>query len=162
MSSEEEAAHATKTFGLTHVALAVTDPERSFRFYEHLLGAKLLAGLQGREGEDLSDQDVVEFGTPGCYDVIVLTRARDGDTGSTGQLAHFGFRLVERVDPDTLAKRVEAAGGTVVEKGRFRSSGEPYVFARDPDGYAVELWFEDDPPWRQARPNGPEVTDDVH
>jgi catechol 2,3-dioxygenase-like lactoylglutathione lyase family enzyme len=80
--------------------------------------------------------------------VIVLIRTEDGLTGSTGQLAHFGFRLVSREDPDTLAERVVDAGGTVLDKGRFRTSGEPYVFARDPDGYEIELWFEEDPSWR--------------
>jgi catechol 2,3-dioxygenase-like lactoylglutathione lyase family enzyme len=133
-----------KTFGLTHVAFAVTDPERSFRFYERLLGAKLLGKLKGREGEDLSNEDSIEFGTPGCHDAIVLMRAKDGLTGNTGQLEHFGFRLVSRDDPDRLATTVEVAGGTVLEKGRFRTSGEPFVFARDPDGYEIELWFQED------------------
>jgi len=36
---------------------------------------------------------------------------------------------------------VEGAGGTVVEQGEF-CPGEPYVFARDRDGYLIEIWFE--------------------
>jgi catechol 2,3-dioxygenase-like lactoylglutathione lyase family enzyme len=137
-----------KTFGLTHVAIAVAQPERSFRFYESLLGAKLLGALEGREGDDLSDQDTIEWGTPDCHDVIVLLRAKDGATGSTGNLAHFGFRLVSREDPATLSERITAAGGTVLGVGRFQTGGEPYAFARDPDGYEIELWFEVDPAWR--------------
>lgn len=137
-----------QTFGLTHLALAVGDPERSFRFYERLLGAKLLATLEGCEDSDLAGEDWIEFGVPGCHDVITLSRAEEDVTGDTGQLAHFGFRLVGAEDPDFLAAAVESAGGTVIEKGRFQSGGDPYLFARDPDGYAIELWYEKDPAWR--------------
>lgn len=138
-------------FGLTHIALAVVDPERSFRFYERLLGAKLLATLEGRENSDLAGEDWIEFGVPGCHDVITMRRAEEGVTGDTGELAHFGFRLVVAEEPDSLAAAVEAAGGTVLEKGRFESSGDPYIFARDPDGYPIELWYEKDPAWRVSQ-----------
>jgi hypothetical protein len=36
---------------------------------------------------------------------------------------------------------VTAAGGRVKSTGEF-VPGEPYVFASDPDGYEVELWYE--------------------
>ncbi len=134
-----------KTFGLAHVALAVADPQRSFRFYERLLGAKLLGPLAGREGDDLSGEDWIEFGTPGAHDVIVLARAKKTVTGKTGDLEHFGFRLMSEDDPDDLAVVVEAAGGTILDKGHFATGGAPYVFATDPDGYEIELWFQDDP-----------------
>ena len=28
-------------------------------------------------------------------------------------------------------------------------SGDPVVFAQDPDGYEIEFWFEPDPEWRR-------------
>ena len=135
------------TFGLTHVAIAVSSPERSFRFYEQLLGARLLGDLEGREGEDLSGEDWIEFGTAGAQDVLVLMRADGPVTGDTGQLAHFGFRLQAEVDSEVVAAAVEAAGGTVTSKGRFPGGG-PFVFATDPDGYEIELWYETQAEWR--------------
>jgi hypothetical protein len=36
---------------------------------------------------------------------------------------------------------VTAAGGTVREHGEF-VPGEPYLFALDPDGYELEIWYE--------------------
>ena len=35
----------------------------------------------------------------------------------------------------------ERAGGEILSRGEF-CPGEPYVFCRDPDGYAVEIWHE--------------------
>ena len=64
-----------ETYGLTHVALSVADVERSFRFYQRLLGAKLLGNDEGRDNDDLTDRKAIEFGTPGCRDVVVLMRS---------------------------------------------------------------------------------------
>jgi catechol 2,3-dioxygenase-like lactoylglutathione lyase family enzyme len=139
---------AIETYGLAHVALRVADIERSFRFYRRLLGARLLGHLEGRDDDDLSDQEEIEFGTPGSRDVIVLMRSDEPVTGDTGQLAHIGFRLVAADDPDAVAAAFAAAGGTVGEHGRF-SDGDPYVFGRDPDGYILEIWFQNEAKWRE-------------
>ena len=137
-----------RTYGLAHVALHVADPQRSFRFYQRLLGARLLAPTDRDENDDLGGQDWIEFGIPGAHDVITLRRADGEVTGATGDLEHFGFRLVdEDADPDQVAAAVEQAGGTVLGKGRFNNGG-PFVFARDPDGYEIEFWYESDPAWR--------------
>src|SRR5713226_8197108 len=123
--SANEGAPVIETFGLAHVALKVTDVERSFRFYRRLLGARLLGDLEGRDDEDLSDRDVIEFGTPGCHDVIVLMRSDGPITGDTGQLEHIGFRLVAAQDPAAVAAAFEEAGGTVGSQGHF-ADGDPY------------------------------------
>jgi len=138
-----------ETYGLAHVALKVADVERSFRFYHRLLGARLLGDLEGRDDEDLSDRKAIEFGTPGARDVIVLMRADEPVTGDTGQLEHIGFRLVAPEDPARVAAAFEEAGGTVASQGHF-SDGDPYVFGRDPDGYVVELWFQNEAKWRES------------
>ena len=57
----------------------------------------------------------------------------------------------------TAARAVRAAGGTVIERGEF-VPGEPYLFATDPDGYLVEIWYErptpvDPPPARRRQPS---------
>lgn len=138
-----------ETFGLAHVALKVADVERSFRFYRRLLGARLLGDLEGRDEEDLSARDAIEFGTPGSHDVIVLMRSEEPVTGDTGQLEHIGFRLVTPEDPARVAAAFEEAGGTVGSHGHF-SDGDPYVFGRDPDGYVLELWFQPEAKWRES------------
>ena len=118
------------TYGLTHIVLSVRDLARSARFYEQLVGARTV----------YSDANFVQLQTPGSRDVIVLER-RPRRAGKPGGIAHFGFRLRRPSDIGKAVAAVKAAGGRVKSTGEF-VPGEPYVFASDPDGYEVELWYE--------------------
>ncbi len=119
-----------KTFGLTHVALAVRDPARSARFYQRVVGAAIV----------YRSPDFVQLQTPGARDVLVLERS-PRLAGKPGGVVHFGYRLRDPRDITSAAAAVRRAGGIIVEQGEF-VPGEPFVFARDPDGYTVELWYE--------------------
>lgn len=119
-----------RTYGLTHIALAVNDPERSSRFYQELFGA-----VETYRGDGWA-----QIETPGTHDVIVFNRASE-EAGKTGGVQHFGFRLVDPADIDQAAREVERAGGRILSRGEF-CPGEPYVFAADPDGYEIEIWYE--------------------
>jgi catechol 2,3-dioxygenase-like lactoylglutathione lyase family enzyme len=119
-----------KTYGLTHVALAVRDVTRASRFYRAVFGAV----------EVYRHDNFAQLQTPGARDVIVLEKAPKS-AGQPGGIAHFGFRLQNPKDIDAAARLVKKAGGTVKEQGEF-VPGEPYLFATDPDGYEFEIWFE--------------------
>lgn len=118
-----------KTHGLTHIALAVKDPQRSFDFYRRVLG--VVAVYQ--------QADFIQAQTPGSRDVIVFERGRHA--GKAGGVAHFGFRLTTPGDIAAARRAIKAAGGTITSHGEF-VPGEPYVFFTDPDGYDVEIWYE--------------------
>ena len=119
-----------RTHGLTHFAIAVRDPRRSFEFYRDVLGVKLVY-----EGDDF-----VQAQTPGSRDVLVFER-RPRVAGKAGGVTHFGFRLRRASDIDRALTAVRAANGKVTSHGEF-VPGEPYMFFVDPDGYEVEIWFE--------------------
>jgi catechol 2,3-dioxygenase-like lactoylglutathione lyase family enzyme len=119
-----------KTYGLTHIALAVRDVERASRFYQTVLGAVEVYRQQG----------FAQLQTPGTRDVLVLEEAPDR-AGAAGGVTHFGFRLRTPADIDAAIAAVEAAGGRVRESGEF-VPGEPYLFASDHDGYEFEIWYE--------------------
>ena len=119
-----------KTYGLTHIALAVRDPERSFRFYEQVFGVV----------EVFRSDTFIQAQTPGSRDVLVFER-KASKAGRAGGVAHFGFRLLDPAEIDFAAREVERAGGRILSRGEF-CPGEPYVFASDPDGYEIEIWYE--------------------
>ena len=118
------------TYGLTHLALAVRDPERAFGFYSQVFGMVAV----------YRDPNFIQAQTPGARDVLVLERA-EGHVGTTGSIAHFGFRLTDAADIHRAAAAVKSSGGIIVEQGEF-VPGEPYVFVRDVDGYLLEIWYE--------------------
>lgn len=121
---------SVKTYGLTHIALAVRDPERSFRFYQAVLGMVAVYRLAG----------FVQAQTPGTRDVVVFEKSGKR-VGKRGGIAHFGFRLTRPSDIKRALRAVKAAGGRIRSHGEF-FPGEPYVFFTDPDGYEVEIWHE--------------------
>jgi catechol 2,3-dioxygenase-like lactoylglutathione lyase family enzyme len=119
-----------KTYGLTHVALAVSDPTRSLAFYRAVVGVVPV----------YEEADFVQAQTPGTRDVLVFER-KPRQAGKPGGIAHFGFRLQNAKDIGDALAAITAAGGTIKEHGEF-VPGEPYVFFLDPDGYEVEIWYE--------------------
>ena len=129
-----------RTRGLTHVALAVADPERSLRFYAGVLGIVPV----------YREADFVQAQTPGSWDVLVFQRDPDR-VGAAGGVLHLGFRLVDAGEVDAAARAVVRAGGRVLRQGEF-CPGEPYVFFADPDGYEIEVWYELPTPVDPAEP----------
>ena len=119
-----------KTYGLTHIAIAVKDLGQTLAFYQKVFEVKVM----------YHKDDFLQVTTPGANDIIVFEKKK-ADYGKTGGIAHFGFRLRDAKDIDEMAKRIKSAGGTIVDKGEF-VPGEPYIFFKDPDGYEVEICYE--------------------
>ena len=119
-----------KTHGLSHLNLAVADPERSLRFYEAVFGVR----------EYYRDETTIQVQGPGPSDVLAFEK-NPAEAGATGGLSHFGFRLVDPADIDRAVEQVERAGGKLLRRGEF-SPGFPFAYVADPDGYEIEIWFE--------------------
>ncbi|HEV8504668.1 MAG TPA: VOC family protein [Chitinophagaceae bacterium] len=119
-----------KTYGLTHIAIAVKDLDKTLRFYQKVFEVEVM----------YHKDDFLQVTTPGANDIIVFEKKK-ADYGKTGGIAHFGFRLRKAGDIDEMAKRIKSAGGTILDKGEF-VPGEPYIFFKDPDGYEVEVCYE--------------------
>jgi catechol 2,3-dioxygenase-like lactoylglutathione lyase family enzyme len=118
------------THGLTHVSLAVRDPDRSLAFYTSVFGIE----------EYYRDDSSIQAKGPGINDILAFERDPK-HAGKTGGIQHFGFRLVSPDDIDAAVETVIAAGGTLLRRGEF-GPGFPYACVADPDGYEIEIWFE--------------------
>jgi catechol-2,3-dioxygenase len=133
-----------RTYGLTHIALAVRDAGRAAKFYEKVFGSVVVNRGDG----------FLQIQTPGTRDVIVLEERDKLKAGTSGGIAHFGLRLQNPKDVDAAAHEIRRAGGFVKSQGEF-CPGEPYVFASDLDGDEIEVWYElptpVDPPAPRAR-----------
>jgi catechol 2,3-dioxygenase-like lactoylglutathione lyase family enzyme len=119
-----------KTLGLTHLALTVSDLEKSFQFYHDVFGMAAV----------YREKNFLQAQTPGTRDVLVLEEGTK-NVGHSGGIKHFGFRLADARDIDSAAAAIELAGGKIKHRGEF-CPGEPYVFFSDPDGYEIEVWYE--------------------
>ncbi len=118
------------THGLNHVSLSVADPERSLRFYRQLFGVR----------EVHRDADSIQALGPGPHDVLVFER-RVG-AGRAGGIDHFGFRLRDPADAADALRQAREAGAKILRQGEF-APGSPYLYIADPDGYTIEIWFEE-------------------
>jgi len=119
-----------KTHGLTHISLAVRDPDRSLAFYGKVFGVK----------EYYRDSESIQVLGPGSHDVIAFDKDVT-NAGKLGGVAHFGFRLVDPGDIDAAVAEVNQAGGKLIRRGEF-APGLPFAYVHDPDGYEIEIWYE--------------------
>jgi catechol 2,3-dioxygenase-like lactoylglutathione lyase family enzyme len=120
-----------KTYGLTHLAIAVLDLDRTLNFYQKVFDMEIM----------YQQETMIQLTTPACNDIIVFEKKDSNLIGNSGGIAHFGFRLRDPNDIGELNDRIISAGGIIIERGEF-VPGSPYIFFKDPDNYTVEIWFE--------------------
>ena len=118
-----------KTYGLTHVALSVKDPDASLLFYEALFGVK----------EYFRNETSIQVLGPGAQDVIAFEKCETNRP--KGGIDHIGFRLTDPQDIGGAIETVKALGATIVNQGEF-GPGSPFLNILDPDGNQIEIWFE--------------------
>jgi catechol 2,3-dioxygenase-like lactoylglutathione lyase family enzyme len=118
------------TYGLTHIAVAVKDLQRTKLFYQTIFDMEIM----------YDEDDFIQLTTPGTHDILVFERKKSA-TGNSGGIAHFGFRLRSPEGIHDVEKKIKKAGGVITSMGEF-VPGSPYIFFNDPDGYEVEVWYE--------------------
>jgi catechol 2,3-dioxygenase-like lactoylglutathione lyase family enzyme len=121
----------TKTYGLTHLAIAVKDVEATLNFYTHIFGMEIM----------YHQEKMIQLTTPGSNDILVFEEKEQALIGQSGGIAHFGFRLKDPKDIEEIYKKILESGCEIVDKGEF-VPGSPFIFFKDPDGYLLEVWYE--------------------
>jgi catechol 2,3-dioxygenase-like lactoylglutathione lyase family enzyme len=122
---------ASATYGLTHLAIAVADINRTLDFYQQVFDMQVM----------YREDSFLQLTTPGSNDILVFEKKQNPSMGKSGGIAHFGFRLKDPSGIDEILKKLNAAGATILDQGEF-VPGSPYVFFTDPDGYEIEVWYE--------------------
>jgi catechol 2,3-dioxygenase-like lactoylglutathione lyase family enzyme len=113
-----------KTMGLFHLAINVTDMNRSVRFYTDMFRIDVLR----------QEEDIAILHTPGSDDSFVLFRA-NGPVAPSG-MAHFGFKVDDH-NFDRAMDYVRQKGITVISNP-VRNTGR-FLYIEDPDGYVVQI-----------------------
>jgi catechol 2,3-dioxygenase-like lactoylglutathione lyase family enzyme len=119
------------TYGLTHLAIAVRDIDRTLNFYSHVFGME----------EMYHEEKMLQLTTPGNNDIIVFEERDQDLIGESGGIAHFGFRAKEPADVLEIHNKLAELKVEIIEEGEFLA-GSPYIFFKDPDGYMIEVWYE--------------------
>jgi catechol 2,3-dioxygenase-like lactoylglutathione lyase family enzyme len=119
-----------ETHGLTHISLAVADPQRALEFYTRVFGVK----------EYYRDEEQIQVQGPGPFDVLAFEK-NPRKAGTRAGIDHFGFRLKKSGDIDQAVDEVLKAGGKLLRRGEF-APGFPFAYVADPDGYEIEIWYE--------------------
>jgi catechol 2,3-dioxygenase-like lactoylglutathione lyase family enzyme len=129
----------TRFKGMRHVALKVTDVERSAGFYEQVFGMR-------RFGPPKHDGRFIALVSPGLKDQISLSTASGseetervlGQPGEHGGIDHFGFLVSPGTDLEDVRGRVEKAGGVFLRRHDIDKRVPSYFFT-DPDGYVFQV-----------------------
>ena len=73
------------TYGLSHIAVAVKDLQKTKVFYQQVFDMEVM----------YEEEDFIQLTTPGAHDILVFERTRDA-TGKSGGIAHFRIPAPER------------------------------------------------------------------
>jgi lactoylglutathione lyase len=120
----------------THVALPVSDLERSIDFYTNVLGMKVLRRKDYPDGK--FTLAFVGYGDESEQAVIELTHNWETKKYDLGN----GFGHIALAFPDVYkaCDAVKAKGGKVTrEPGPMKFGGSVIAFVEDPDGYKIEF-----------------------
>jgi lactoylglutathione lyase len=126
-------AAAQKDPMLSAVGIGVSDLAKSAAFYKDVMGMVEIRTYH------LDYMDEIVLGYPDAESYIVLMHWTDG---SARNYTNLPIKIVTRTrDPAALAARIRAAGFEVTrEPGPSEAVGGATVgFAKDPDGYVLEL-----------------------
>ena len=115
--------------------LRVSDLEKSIGFYTDSLGMKLLRRKDFPGGR--FTLAFLGYGDETENTVLELTHNWDTDSYTLGDA--YGHIAIQCDDLHETCERIVAQGGELISEPHQMQDGPVLAFARDPDGYAIEL-----------------------
>jgi lactoylglutathione lyase len=121
---------------ILHTMLRVGNMQRSLKFYNEVMGMKLLRSTD--RPEQKYSLAFVGYGPEDAHAVIELTYNHGVDKYDLGNA--FGHVAIEVPDAYKACENVKAKGGVVSrEAGPVKGGSTVIAFVQDPDGYKIEL-----------------------
>jgi catechol 2,3-dioxygenase-like lactoylglutathione lyase family enzyme len=124
--------------GFGHIDLTVTDVDRSVRWWEEVMGFKLVVTDQRRGFK------VCNVLHPSFFGIGLVEHSNRGsdrfDEHVVG-LDHLALRVPDRDALEAWAKHLDALG--IPHSGVQEENGGPLIVFRDPDNIQLELWAFD-------------------
>jgi catechol 2,3-dioxygenase-like lactoylglutathione lyase family enzyme len=124
--------------GLGHIDLTVTDADRSARWWEDVLGFRL---VDVRDDDDMRRRAVMH---PSGVAVIMVTHSNPSsdrfDERAIG-LDHFALHVPDRAALEAWANHLDELG--IPHSGVQEENGGPLIVFRDPDNIQLELYAFD-------------------
>jgi catechol 2,3-dioxygenase-like lactoylglutathione lyase family enzyme len=115
--------------GLRHVALYVTDVDRSVAFYRDVFGME----LEWRPDPDNA------YLTSGSDNLALHSLPPDREPGEIQTLDHIGFVVREPKDVDVWAAHVSSLGFDLAKQPKTHRDGARSFYLRDPDGILIQV-----------------------
>lgn len=121
---------------LLHTMLRVTDLQKSIDFYTQILNMKLI-----RQSENSQYKYTLAFlGYGDESDSTVLELTYNWDTNEYDLGNAYGHIAIETDDIYTTCDKMKAMGAEITrEAGPVKGGTTVIAFAKDPDGYLIEL-----------------------
>lgn len=121
---------------LLHTMLRVTDLQKSISFYTEILNMKLLRRKDFPDGK--FTLAFLGYGPETENTVLELTHNWETDSYDMGNA--YGHIAIEVEDVYASCEKIKSLGGQIVrEPGPMMHGSTILAFARDPDGYMIEL-----------------------
>lgn len=120
---------------LIHTMLRVGDLEQAINFYTEVFGMQLLRREDFPAGR--FSLGFIGYGPERDHTVIELTHNWDTDSYEIGDA--YGHVAIQCDDLEATCEKVRASEGELVKEPRKMEGGPVMAFAKDPQGYLIEL-----------------------
>ena len=122
--------------GLRHLALRVTDMEKSRGFYQGLFGMKTV-------WEPDSDNVYLSSGQDNlALHQIPKTEINEYRQGRGQFLDHFGFLVEKPERVEEIFKTMEKSGVRIIKPVKQHRDGSVSFYLEDPDGNVIQILYE--------------------
>ena len=120
---------------LLHTMLRVVDLEQAIKFYTEAMGMQVLRRKDFPDGR--FTLVFIGYGDEKSHTIVELTHNWDTDSYAQGDA--YGHIAIQCDDLEATCARIRSSEGELISEPHKMKGGPVMAFARDPEGYVIEL-----------------------